>query len=65
MDTLVINTKSSSNAKLLLELARKLGETGKRLSKEDQEDFLLGTIMKTEKTGKNVSRDTIMKKLKG
>ena len=64
MDTLVITTKNSENAKLLLQLVKKLGEKGKILNKQEQEDFLLGNIIKAEKTGKTVSRDTIMKKLK-
>lgn len=64
MDTLIINTKKEGNAKLLLELAKKLGERGKILNKNDQEDFLLGNIIKAEKTGKNVSRETIIKKLR-
>ena len=64
METLVITTKNSENAKLLLQLVKKLGEKGKILNKQEQEDFLLGNIIKAEKTGKTVSRDTIMKKLK-
>lgn len=65
MDTLIINTKKKGNAKLVLELVEKLGETGKVLTKGEQEDFLLGNIMKAEKTDKAVSRSTVMKKLKG
>ncbi len=64
METLIINTKNPENAKLLLQLVRKLGEQGKILNKQEQEDFLLGKIISEEKTGKTVSRDTIMKKLK-
>jgi hypothetical protein len=64
MDTLIITTKNAENTKLLLQLVKKLGEKGKILNKQEQEDFLLGNIIKTEKTGKTVSRDTIMKKLK-
>lgn len=64
MDTLIINTKNSGNAKLLLELVKKLGEKGKILNKQEQEDFLLSNIMKAEKTDKTVKRNTIMKKLK-
>ncbi|MGY5846181.1 hypothetical protein ACW6QP_02085 [Salegentibacter sp. HM20] len=64
METIVINTKNSGNAELLLELARKLGEKGRKLSKEEQEDFLLGSIMAADKTGKTVSRESIMENLK-
>jgi hypothetical protein len=58
------NIKNPENAKILLQLVRKLGEQGKILNKQEQEDFLLGKIISEEKTGKTVSRDTIMKKLK-
>lgn len=64
METLIINTKNPENTKLLLQLVRKLGEQGKILNKQEQEDFLLGKIISEEKTGKTVSRGTIMKKLK-
>ena len=63
MDTLIINIKKSGNAELILELVKKLGEEGKILSKEEQEDFLLGKIMEVEKTGKEVSKEAILKQL--
>ena len=63
MDTLIINTKKSGNAELILELVRKLGEEGKILSKEEQEDFLFGQIMEAENTGKDVSKEEILKQL--
>lgn len=64
METIIINTKKSSNAKFILELVNKLGETGKILKTSEQEDFLLGTIIDVEKTEKTVSREAIFKKLK-
>lgn len=64
METIIINTRKSGNAKFILELVEKLGESGKILNKQEQEDFLLGNLMQTEKTGKTVSRATIFKKLK-
>ncbi len=64
METLIINTKNSSNAKFILELAQKLGESGKILNLEEKEDFFLGAMMTIEKTGKKVSKETIFKKLK-
>jgi len=64
METIIINTRKSGNAKFILELVEKLGESGKILNKEEQEDFLLGNFMQAEKTGKTVSRATIFKKLK-
>ncbi|CAN5234503.1 hypothetical protein BH23BAC2_BH23BAC2_19070 [soil metagenome] len=35
METLIINTKNPENAKLLLQLVRKLGEQGKILNKQE------------------------------
>jgi hypothetical protein len=64
MDTLIINTKKSGNAELILELVKRLGEEGKILSKEEQEDFFLGQIMDTEITGRDVSKTSILKKLR-
>jgi hypothetical protein len=63
MDTLIINTKNSGNAERILELVKKLGEEGKILSKEEQEDFLLGEIMEADNTGKDVSKKIILKGL--
>ncbi|MBU3660636.1 MAG: hypothetical protein FGM14_12225 [Flavobacteriales bacterium] len=59
MAVTVIQTDSKTN-KLLIEFAKKMGLSAKSFS---DEDFLFGKILKTEKTGKNVSRETIMKKL--
>ena len=63
METLIINTKNSGNAEPIPELVKKTWEEGKILSKEEQEDFLLGEIMEAENTGKNVSKETILKGL--
>ncbi|MCC8360098.1 hypothetical protein [Salinimicrobium sediminilitoris] len=63
METLIINTKNSGNAERILELVKKLGEEGKILSKEEQEDFLLGKIMEAENTGKDVGKEAILKEL--
>ena len=64
METLIINTKNASSAKFILELVKKLGESGKILNVEEKEDFFLGALMSVEKTNKKVSRETIFKKLK-
>jgi hypothetical protein len=63
METLVIQSKSKVNLKILAELARKLGEHTSEFSSGKSEDFDLGIIMSNEKTGKSVSRETIMQKL--
>jgi len=64
METIIINTKNSGNAKLILELVKKIGETGRILTKSEEEDFLLGELMLSERTGKKVSKSTILKTLR-
>ena len=64
METLVIQSKSKTNLKILAELARKLGESTAEFSSTEVEDFDLGILMLKEKTGKPVSRETIMRKLR-
>ncbi len=63
MNTIVIQSKSKNNLKLLSELAKKIGERVTMLSKEQIEDIALGSYMKKTRTGKNVSSDLVMKKL--
>ena len=64
METIIINTKNSGNTKLILELVKKIGETGRILTKSEEEDFLLGELMLSERTGKKVSKSTILKTLR-
>ena len=64
MDAIVIKSKSKDNLRLLMELAKKLGEDVSSLSKEQMEDLALGKLMKRAKTGKNVSREAIMRQLR-
>jgi|LakMenE01Jun11ns_1017448.scaffolds.fasta_scaffold9516844_2 hypothetical protein len=63
MSTLVIQSKSKNNLKLIGELAKKIGEDVTYLSKEQVEDLAFGTYMNKVCTGKKVSPETIMKKL--
>lgn len=63
MGTLVIQSKSKNNLKLISELAKKIGEDVTYLSKEQVEDLAFGTYMNKVRTGKKVSHETIMKKL--
>ncbi len=64
METLIITTKNANNAKFILELVQKLGESGKILNVEEKEDFFLGALMNVEKTNKKEPREIIFKKLK-
>lgn len=63
MAAVVIQSKSEKNLKILKELADKLGASFTNIDADQLEDLVLGTLMNKEKTGKEVSRETIMKKL--
>ena len=64
MAAIVIRSKSNENLKLIAALAAKMGEKVTQVEEELLEDFALGLMMKKAKTGKNVARATIMKKLR-
>ena len=63
MGAIIIKADTKSN-KILFDLAKKLGADVLSLRDEQFEDFALGTLMDSIKTGENVSREEIMKKLK-
>lgn len=63
MSTLMIKTDKQSS-KILSDLAKKLDGNVVDIKDEQFEDFMLGTLMDSVKTGKTVSRNTIFKKLK-
>ena len=63
MSTILIKADKQSN-KLLSELAKKLGGNVVDIKDVQFEDFMLGTRMDKVKTGKSVSRASILKKLK-
>ena len=62
MGAIIIRADQKSS-KLLKELAVQLGAVVTNLKDEQYEDFMLGTLMDSEKTGKIVSREEIFKKL--
>lgn len=64
MAAIVIESTDKASLKLLSEMAKKLGGQVTSLDKDQTEDLLLGLLMKKEKTGKNVDRETVMKKLR-
>ena len=63
MSTIVIKADKQSSM-ILSELAKKLGGNVYDLKDEQFEDLMLGMMMDSVKTGKTVSRSTIMKNLK-
>ena len=63
MGAIIIRADQKSS-KLLKELAVKLGAVVTNVKDEHYEDFMLGTLMDSEKTGEIVSREEVFKKLK-
>ena len=63
MSAIIIKADEKSN-KILKELAKRLGANVVSMNDNQYEDFLLGSIMDSEKTGTEVSRDEIFNKLK-
>lgn len=61
MAALLIESKNPENLKILASLAKKLGDNAKTISTDEMEDMLFGEIIQKTKTGKKVSRDSIMK----
>ncbi len=63
MSTIVIKT-DKENSKILAALARKLGAKVLDVTDDQFEDYALGALMDDVKTGKNVPKSAILKKLK-
>jgi hypothetical protein len=63
MSAIVIKADSKSN-KILKDLAKKLGANVLNMNDNQYEDFLLGSIINSEKTGEDVTREEVIKKLK-
>ena len=63
MGAIIIRADQKSS-KILKELAVQLGAVVTNVKDEHYEDFMLGTLMDSEKTGEIVSREEIFKKIK-
>ena len=64
MGAIIIKAEKKSN-KILSDLAKKLGGNVLTLADDQYEDFALGSLMDSVKTGETVSRDSIINQLKG
>lgn len=64
MASIIIQSENSDNLELICKLAKKLGINVSTVSDEQSEDLALGNLMIKSKTGKSVSRNAIMKKLR-
>ena len=63
METLILNSKSSSDLKLLADLAKKLGISVKHLTDEEIEDIGMLKFLAEVDRDEVVSRDSVMAKL--
>ncbi|MGC9331961.1 MAG: hypothetical protein ACP5DZ_08825 [Bacteroidales bacterium] len=64
MDTVILNSDSKSDLKLLINLAKKLGIKAKFLSEEEKEEIGILNAIKQERTGEYVNTDNFVKKLR-
>ena len=64
MQSILIQTNSKSTQKLLIQLAQKLGNKVSILKPSLIEDLAFGTMIQDAKTGKTVSKKSIVSLLK-
>ena len=65
MENILFKPKNKQELELLKTLGKKMGIKFSTLTKEEQEDMGLLKAMNEGRTGKQVSRDSVMKILKG
>lgn len=63
MGAIIIKSDAKS-LKLIMEIAKRMGSQVAKLDDDQLEDFTFGEMLKEAKTGKLVSRETILQKLK-
>lgn len=63
METLILNSKSSADLKLLADLAKKLGVSVKHLTDEEIEDMGMLKYLAEVDRDEVVSKDSVMAKL--
>lgn len=64
MQTILLNSDSKSNIKLLTEMAKKIGVKVKILTEEEIEDMGLLTAMNQGRTNKTISSKEFVKSLR-
>lgn len=63
MNGVLLHSESEQDLKLILQLARKLGISAKKLSREEIEDYGLSRAISQGKSGEYVDTDTFLKEL--
>jgi hypothetical protein len=64
MEGAILHTDSDKDLSLILQLAKKLGISARKLSKEEIEDYGLSKAISEGKTGEYVDNDTFLSELR-
>jgi hypothetical protein len=62
METLILQTRDKKESKLIMELLRKMNIATQKLSAEEQEDFILGKLIK-EAVAKGEAKSSSIEKI--
>jgi len=65
METLIVTLKDDHEMQLVSDMLKKMRISTKKLSNEEREDIGLSKLMKLAKRSEKVSRDHVMKSLRG
>jgi hypothetical protein len=65
METLIVTVKDKQEMKFVSDMLKKMQINAKRLSEEEREDMGLAKLMKQANRSEKVSRDQVMKTLRG
>ena len=65
METLIVTVKDKHEMQLVSDMLKKMRIEAKKLSDEDREDIGLSKLMKQANRSEKVSRDQVMKSLRG
>lgn len=63
MESAILHTNSGSDLKLILQLAKKLGISARKLTSEELEEFGLSVAIEQGRTGEYVDKDAFLKEL--
>jgi hypothetical protein len=63
MATIILSSESQKDLNLIVQLAKKLGISTKKLSKDEIEDIALSIAIKKGRTGESVETDAFLKEL--
>jgi hypothetical protein len=63
MESAILQTDSNKDLRLIIKLAKKLGISARKLSKEEFDDMGLSIAIKEGETGKYIDTETYLKEL--